>query len=224
VHPLDNPVWHALRGVQRGFAEWNGLAARYEPKVAMFSALPDEPTAKAWHDLEALVGTGGVAVLFRDAVPLFEGWSDLFRIPTRQMVITAADRDCDVELERLAPTEVAEMLELVAETQPGPFAPRTVELGTYLGVRRDGALVAMAGERMHLDGHTEISAVCTRPEYRGRGLASALIRALVGQILSRNEVPFLHVVVENVGAIRVYESLGFTTRRVFDVVGVRAPG
>jgi predicted GNAT family acetyltransferase len=105
------------------------------------------------------------------------------------------------------------MLELVAETDPGPFLTRTIELGDYLGIRSDGALVAMAGERFRLDGWTEISAVCTKPDHRGRGLASQLVGALVASIQARSQRPFLHVLSTNTGAIRLYEEIGFRVRQ-----------
>jgi predicted GNAT family acetyltransferase len=113
---------------------------------------------------------------------------------------------------------------LVGRTHPGPFERRTIELGDYLGVRDEkGALVAMAGMRMRVPGYTEISAVCTDEAARGRGLASALVRDLVGRILDRGETPVLHVMTTNVSAIRVYDQLGFTPRREQDVIGLRPP-
>jgi predicted GNAT family acetyltransferase len=105
------------------------------------------------------------------------------------------------------------MLELVRLTDPGPFLQRTIELGKYVGIRRDGALVAMAGERLHFDGWTEISAVCTAPTYRGQGLASRLVSVLVADIQQRSEHVFLHVLTVNTNAIRLYEGLGFRARR-----------
>jgi predicted GNAT family acetyltransferase len=116
------------------------------------------------------------------------------------------------------------MLALVGRTHPGPFEPRTNELGDYIGMRDDaGTLVAMAGERMHPPGFQEISAVCTDDRFRGRGYASALVRDLCGRIVGRGETPMLHVVKTNVGAIRVYEALGFTIRLEQDVIGLRSP-
>jgi len=105
------------------------------------------------------------------------------------------------------------MLELVARTDPGPFRERTIELGTYLGIRHEGALVAMAGQRLSPPGWTEISAVCTDAAYRGRGLAARLVRAVAAEIHARGRTPFLHAAASNVNAIRLYEKLGFTTRR-----------
>jgi predicted GNAT family acetyltransferase len=115
------------------------------------------------------------------------------------------------------------MLDLVERTKPGPFQPRTIELGAYLGIRRGGALVAMAGERLHPPGWTEISAFCTDPLYRGQGMATRLVRALAAGIRARNETPFLHAAATNTSAIRLYESLGFELRQRTEFVAVRVP-
>jgi predicted GNAT family acetyltransferase len=105
------------------------------------------------------------------------------------------------------------MLALASVTQPGPFGPRTIELGRYIGIRRQGTLVAMAGERMRLDGFTEISAVCVEPAYRGHGFAAELVRSLASSIAAQSEIPFLHVFSSNHAAIALYRKLGFTLRR-----------
>jgi predicted GNAT family acetyltransferase len=123
----------------------------------------------------------------------------------------------------LGPADVPEMLALVERTRPGPFEARTVELGTYLGIRREGELVAMAGERMRPPGWTEVSAVCTDPRFQGQGLGGRLVRAVAVGIRARGEVPCLHAAATNTGAIKLYESLGFVTRRTIDFVGLRAP-
>ena len=215
MHLLDNPVWHALTGPQATVAEGAANARRYVPVVAPFAALPDVPPPSAWDDLAAVTG-GDVAVLFRDDLTAPPGWRELARIPAVQMVaasIEHAPADHAVEVVELGAGDVPQMLALVEETHPGPFEARTIELGTYLGVRDGGALVAMAGERMHPPGHTEVSAVCTASTHQRRGLAAALVSSLATRIITRGETPFLHVVVENVGAIRLYEALGFTVRR-----------
>jgi ribosomal protein S18 acetylase RimI-like enzyme len=223
VHPLDNPAWHALSGPQHHLGERTAGAARYDPAVAPFAALPARPSPAGWRALGELLGPRDVAVLFRDQVPVPDGWQEMFRIPTVQMTGAGAQRGASTRASRLGPGDVDAMLALVHETRPGPFARRTIELGTYLGICEGAALVAMAGERMRLPGHTEISAVCTGERHRGRGLASELVRALVAAIVARGEVPFLHVVAENAVAIRLYEALGFTTRRMVEVVALRPP-
>jgi predicted GNAT family acetyltransferase len=141
------------------------------------------------------------------------------------MVATSVEPAPAADAALLDSDDVDDMLALVGRTHPGPFERRTIELGDYLGVRDgNGGLVAMAGMRMRLPGYTEISAVCTDEAVRGRGVASALVRDLVGRILDRDETPMLHVMTSNVSAIRVYEQLGFTIRREQDVIGLRPPG
>jgi predicted GNAT family acetyltransferase len=118
-------------------------------------------------------------------------------------------------------SHIEDMLALTELTKPGPFSQRTPELGSYLGVREAGQLVAMAGERLRFPGYTEISAVCTHPDYRGRGYAGSLVSALIQRITGREEIPFLHVRNENVGAVRLYENLGFDTRSMMSIAVVR---
>ena len=137
------------------------------------------------------------------------GWERLGNIPGVQMDGSGLEPAPDPEAVVLGPADVPEMLDLVARTRPGPFLTRTLELGTYLGIRRGGALVAMAGERMHPPGWTEISAVCTDPAFRGEGLATRLILAVAHGIRERGETPFLHTSARNTNAIRLYESIGF---------------
>jgi predicted GNAT family acetyltransferase len=139
------------------------------------------------------------------------------------MVASDATGEPDPEAAVLAAADVPEMLELVAATEPGPFFKRTIVLGTYLGLRREGVLVAMAGERMRMEGWTEISAVCTLPAFRGQQFATRLVSDLILRIRTRNERPFLHVLTSNAPAIAVYEALGFTVRRTATIT-VLVPG
>jgi GNAT superfamily N-acetyltransferase len=224
VDPNGNPVWHALAGPQADYAEATGEARRYRPEVSVFCALPDAPTADDWDALRALVGPGEHVFLIRESVDVPNGWIPTFELAGVQMALetTIAPGDVPDHLP-LTHADVPEMTELVSRTEPGPWRPRTIDLGTYLGVRDDGTLVAMAGQRMRPPGFTEISAVCTDPAYRGRGLASGLTRAIAALIESRGERPMLHAATNNETAVRLYRSLGF--RRTRDMVGVqlRAP-
>jgi predicted GNAT family acetyltransferase len=137
-----------------------------------------------------------------------------------QLVAQDLDATGDPEAVALGLADVPEMLELTGRTKPGPFVPRTVELGGYLGIRRAGRLVAMAGERMRPPGFAEISAVCTDEAWRGHGYAARLTRAVAAGIAARGETPFLHAAADNDNAIRLYKSLGFVHRR--DVVFIAA--
>ncbi|MER5775248.1 GNAT family N-acetyltransferase [Streptomyces sp. NPDC002039] len=223
THPLDNPVWAALSGPHRDFAVPGGRAARYRTDANPFAALEDPDDPRAWEDLAALVGPGTEVWLTGLPTPP-AGWETVLAVPGVQLDGSAVPGEPAPEAVRLGAADVPEMLDLVRLTEPGPFLPRTVELGTYLGIRHEGRLVAMAGERMRPPGWTEISAVCTHPEHRGKGLAARLIRAVAAGIRERGDVPFLHAAAGNVNAIRLYTSMGFVLRREPVFIGVRTPG
>jgi ribosomal protein S18 acetylase RimI-like enzyme len=225
THVLDNAVWNALDGRRRAFAELHGRAARFDPEVAPFAAVEDARDPRAWTDLGELVGAGRSAVFLAPPVEPPDGWTVSWRRPCHQLVATDVDvTGPQVELIELGASDVPEMLELIELTQPGPFAVRTFELGGYVGVRDDaGTLVAMAGERLAVDGYVEVSAVCTRPELRGTGFGSALVRAVVAGIRARGDEAFLHVADNNLNALRLYLALGFTERIMADAVILKAP-
>ncbi|NJP43682.1 GNAT family N-acetyltransferase [Actinacidiphila epipremni] len=211
-HPLDNPGWAALTGPHRRFAEFTGSAARYQPQVSPFVAVADLADPRCWADLAVLVGAGNsFALAGPETLP--EGWSTGQSAAGVQLVGTAVEGREDPQARRLGPDDVPEMLDLVARTKPGPFMPRTVEMGAYYGIHREGRLVAMAGERVRPPGYTEISAVCTDEDHRGQGLATRLVLHTAAGIAARGDTPFLHAAAANTGAIRLYESLGFTLRR-----------
>lgn len=220
---LDHAAWAALTGPHSGFAETIGRATRYPPDVSPFAAIaPDSD--RGWADLSRLIGAGGVVALAGEDRPPPPGWEVLWKGVGHQMIDTGLRAEPAEDAVRLTPGDVPEMLDLVDRTRPGPFLERTIELGRYLGIRRDGALVAMAGERLRPPGWTEVSAVCTDPGHQGQGLAARLIRALVGDIRARGDTAFLHVVSSNHNAIRLYEWMGFATRREVTFQSVRAPG
>lgn len=210
---LDNPAYAALCGPHARFAQVSGRARRYPLDVAPFLALPSPPSAQDWRDAADLVAPGTLVAGRYGDVELGDGWQAVDTFDLVQMIgERVSGADC-AEAMPLGAADVSEMLELVARTEPGPFLTRTVELGDYLGIRRDGVLVAMAGERFRLDGWTEISAVCTNLDYRGQGLASRLVGALIAGIQRRSERVFLHVLATNTAAIGLYEELGFRVRQ-----------
>ncbi|GAB2967700.1 GNAT family N-acetyltransferase [Saccharothrix stipae] len=220
--PLDNPAWTSLTGPHARFAQRHGQALRYDPDVATFAALPDRPDADVWSDVAALAGPGAIVPITTPHTPPAD-WDVVERFDAVQLVDDGVRVAEDAEAVRLGVADVPEMLELVERTQPGPFRPRTVELGTYLGIRRDGALVAMAGERLHPPGWTEISAVCTDPAHRGGGLATRLVLAVTAGIRARGEQALMHASATNTSAIRLYESLGFRLRTRFVISLLRVP-
>jgi ribosomal protein S18 acetylase RimI-like enzyme len=209
---LDNPIWSALTTEHQHLARSHGLARRYLPDVSPFAGFLD-PTEDAFADLERLVSPGEhVAFFTASPFDVPGGWQVDRSRWIDQMI-------CDTSLAAppLAPlplgtTDVPEMLELTAATDPGPFLPQTIQMGSYFGIRAsDGRLVAMAGERLQSTAFAEISAVCTLPEFRGRGYARGLVTFLAAQILATGKTPFLHVKSEN-GAKVVYQKIGFRIR------------
>ncbi len=222
-HPLDNALWSSLTGPHAGLAERKGRVARYLPDLAPFASLPDDPTPSDWADLAALAGPGTQLVLPGPSRVPPTGWDLVEGIPGLQLDGSGMAVVADPEAAVLGADDVPEMLDLVARTRPGPFLPRTRLLGTYLGIRRGGALVAMAGERMRPPGWSEISAVCTDPAYRGHGLGGRLMRAVGAVIRERGDVPFLHMSASNQTALRLYEHLGFVLRGRLHFAIVRTP-
>jgi GNAT superfamily N-acetyltransferase len=181
----------------------------------------------SWADLAEVLDPSRRGALFGGDVPsdLPSGWVTVGRIRCPQMLLEtdALTPVVPVPLRRLTPDDVPLMLDLIARTEPGPFRPRTIEMGSYYGHFEGADLVAMAGERLGFDGYTEISAVCTHPDVQGRGFGSALTHHVASEILARGEQPFLHVAEANTGARRVYEKLGFVQRRFVEAVLVQAP-
>ncbi|GAA3226545.1 GNAT family N-acetyltransferase [Pseudonocardia petroleophila] len=210
MHPLDTPVHSALTGTHAPFARRHGSALRYPPEMSIWAAFPDD--ADGWRDAEGF----GTVTTAGDPRTAPAGWECTMLIPGVQYDGSGMAVVPDPEAVVLGPDDVPEMLALVERTRPGPFLERTIEMGTYLGIRDGGALVAMAGERMRPAGWSEISAVCTAPEARGRGLGSRLVRAVGAAIRERGDVPFLHAAADNATALRLYEHLGFTLRRTVE--------
>jgi predicted GNAT family acetyltransferase len=217
MHPLDNIIWKALTTRQHKFAESNGEARRFVPEVSPLAGLR-EPSEAGYESLAGLVGSQGTIGLFLEApYQPHAGWSMVAGAPMPEMVYERAafpfsQSSSDPEIVELSAEDSSDMMELTALTKPGPFGKRTHELGTYLGMRREGKLVAMAGERLKVPGYTEVSAVCTHPEHTGHGYARILMMEVMQRIRSRGETPCLHVREDNVRAIELYERIGFRQR------------
>ncbi|HXS99441.1 MAG TPA: GNAT family N-acetyltransferase [Elusimicrobiota bacterium] len=221
-HPLDRPIWGALRTAHAYMAEGDELALRYPREVSPLAALREQ-SPEAYASLGRLLAPGEAAVLFLTEPPrLPAGWTLVRgggleqRVCERLIEPTRPAPD----VQPLGPADVPEMLALTKLTIPGPFAARTIEFGGYVGVREGGRLVAMTGQRTRPAGFTEVSAVCTHPDARGRGYAEALIAVVSRKIFARGEVPFLGVRPDNEGAKRVYDRLGFKLRTVMHLAAV----
>jgi len=221
MHLLDNPIWTALNTRQQYLAEGGVWARRFPPKVTALAGFP-EPSRQAYAALSRLAD-GVPAALFLDAPPVLpEGWNELRGLPLLQMVYeNGRTVSAQHEWIELSAADVPEMLVLAELTKPGPFGPFTYQMGTYLGIRRQGTLVAMAGERLRVPGFAEISAVCTHPDHAGQGYAASLMSVLIEKMRRQGETPFLHVAGENKRAIALYERLGFRQRYQFHLAVVQ---
>ncbi|WP_328856539.1 GNAT family N-acetyltransferase [Williamsia herbipolensis] len=225
LEALDLPVMGSLRGHHAHLARAVGSAVGFAPGVCSFVAV-DASDPRRWDDLAALLGPGGFADMFSAPDRPPADWEQVFGLDGLQMVhdgsLPAVSSTESVVT--LGPDDLPDILDLVERTRPGPFGPRTPELGVYLGIRDQGELVAMVGHRLRPPGWTEISAVCTAPEARGRGLAAHLLAEQIRLINATGDRPFLHVAQSNSAAISVYERLGFRARSAVSFRGYRVPG
>ncbi len=210
-HPLDRPAWTALTTRQKEFAEGNELAWRFRPDIIPFGAARDNGD-------DAIAALGALSGEFLTLAELYEpnippGFEIFIAAPIVQMLATrpAAPVD-DPRIERLTEADAAGMLELATLTRPGPFTLKAQALGEFYGVRIDGRIAAMAGERMRIEGHSELSGVCVHPDFRGQGLARLLSIFVTRRIVARGETPYLHAWADNTPAITLYEAIGYETR------------
>lgn len=209
--PLDNPIWHALVGPHASLALGDDELRWYPPAIGIFVAAPDAETFD-----RALPSWDGSLAVTMTAEPLLppHGWRKVFHEDYLQMTCTTSvpSSHRPPTIVSLRADDVAAMVALTTMTKPGPFFERTIELGPYVGVRDQGRLVAMAGVRLAFNGHTEISAVCTHPEYQGEGYAQGLVHHLASSVADRGRIAFLQVAQTNLAGIRAYAAVGFQPR------------
>lgn len=213
--PLDRPVWNALTGRQAELAVARGAAVRIDPAYGPFAAARDDGDEAQAALAATLRGPGDrIGVVEREAWPVPPGTCVLGGGDLVQMVFEGATPDAtdDPRIELLGEKDAEEMAALAFATEPGPWGPATHRYGDYFGIRIGGKLASMAGERLRLPGYAELSGVSTWPEFRGQGLAAALIRRVVRGFLARGDQPFLHCYAANAGAVALYEKLGFSVR------------
>jgi len=215
AHPLDRPVWNALTSHWSAFAEGGPGALRLAAPYGVFAALRDG-SQESLAVMAALVpGEGAVALVEAEPPPEIPGTAVAEAHLIWQMAADALTEAPEPAFawEPLSDADGPQMLALATLTRPGPFFERTHQLGAFIGVKVDGKLAAMAGERMRMPGFTEVSGVCTHPDHRGHGYAGGLSRIVAGRIFARGEVPFLHAYAHNTAATGLYETLGFSLRR-----------
>lgn len=218
-HILDRPAWNALRTAHSDLAEGNESALRYPPSIVPFAAAADE-SRESLSVLAAMAAPGEVMALV-EAGPISTppGLTTVVEAELVQMLADGAyDRIIDDRIEPLGERDAADMLALATLTKPGPFTLRAQDLGTFWGIRVDGRLVAMAGQRMRQPGFAELSGLCTHPDFQGRGFGKLLFRYVAGEISARDETAYLHAYTTNTSAIALYEALGFRQRAVMNLI------
>ena len=226
AHPLDRPAWTALSRRQADLAQGGRSAKRFAPDIAPFAGAADR-SDESMIALARLASPDGTLWVVEDEPPPTPpGMIVATLAACEQMVADAIESAAPAPpglVDDLTDDDAAQMLALATLTRPGPFSARTHVLGPFVGVRQGGRLVAMAGQRMKPGRFTEVSGVCTHPDYRGAGYGRLLTQLVTRRILARGETPFLHVYAGNIGAVRLYQSLGFKTRRTVSLTVFARP-
>ena len=204
--------WLALTGPQAAYADKCGCASVYKEGYGHSAGL-SEYTEKAYRDLASIVRPGRVVLILGNGHPIeYPEWKQLDTIKGNMMILETPIDAPDLDYVKLSKSDVAEMVELAKITGlSSDFQPRYIEIGDYYGIKKDNRLVAMAGERIKMKGYTEVSGVCTHPDYRRRGYGRGLTALVSHRIQEKSDTPILQVKEENVGAIRIYEKMGFKT-------------
>lgn len=225
-HILDNPVWEALVSEDKRFNRGTHALAFFPEDVSPFVGM------KHWDDHELamlekeLPADRSFYVMIADRVRIPDCFQVVFTTTLYQMVCTRFQPifDSSLSMRQLGDADVPAMLELTSLTKPGPFLQHTIDFGNYVGIHSDGELLAMAGERLHVNGYTEVSAVCTHPDHLGKGYASHLMSHACETVIQRGNIPFLHVKQDNTRAIAKYEHLGFSIRSAFYFAVIKRRG
>lgn len=217
-HPLDRPIWSALNSGWAAYAQGDARALRLDPDYGPFAAAADLSDASIAALEELAPVAGELWIVEAGALPVPRRTRMLREARLAQMVMESFRDGREMAFETLSEADATEIRALAELTKPGPFAVHTNRLGDFIGIRHEGKLVAMAGERMRIDDYSEVSGVCTHPDHRGQGYAGVLIRAVARRILDRGKTPFLHSYADNAGAIALYEGIGFRTRATINVL------
>lgn len=217
IEQLDNPAWWALHSVDKHFNIGNEVVKYFPANISPFVGIANWDEKHQQELLHYLQADRSFAVMVAESFKLMDALETVFATTLFQLVLETCKTTYTAEMyqtiQPLGDEHISEMLALTALTKPGPFYTNTHAFGNYVGIFQDNQLVAMAGERLHLKDYTEISAVCTHPDFTGQGFGALLVTYLTNTIIAKGQTPFLHVRKDNVGAIRVYEKVGFVVRK-----------
>ena len=222
---LANPVFSALQGGNRAFCLGDDLVKFFPKEVSPFLSVR-EFNAHTFDEIQKWIQPKRTILLaHRHPIDIPKHWLLKFQIIGTQFVYPTPNfQEVDISfIQKLNVTHVEEMIELTRLTKPGPFDERTIEFGNYEGIFSDGKLVAMAGWRMQFENYLEVSAVCTHPDYVGKGYARTLLQSQINSILLQNKIPFLHSRADNTRAIDLYEGLGFVANGPMHFYFVQRP-
>lgn len=214
ISSLDNPVWEALSSKQSNFNIGNEVLKYFASDIAPFVGLKHWDANDLHELIDQLPAQRSFSVMKANKEELPASFEIVFSTPLYQMYcpVLKPVTNNTIIIRCLIKEDVPMMLELTAKTKPGPFYERTIEFGNYLGIFNNNKLVAMTGDRLSLNGYTEISAICTNPDHLGNGYASYLITKASERIIQEGNIPFLHVRTDNLRAIEVYKKMGFEIR------------
>jgi len=208
---LYNPAWEALSSHQSYLNQGNDTLKYFPGDICPFVGVKDWNDADFSRLISSLPANRTFSVPFYKEIHFPDAFEVLFAIPLYQMICTHFHpvENKGIHFVPLTEADVPQMLSLTEQTKPGPFYQHTIDFGNYHGIFDGDKLVSMAGQRLQTDSHTEVSAICTDPEYAGRSFAKILTAHLCSLIINAGKIPFLHVRQDNTSAIGLYKKLGF---------------
>ena len=214
AHLLDNPVWEALSSVDSHFNSGTDTLKFYPETMSPFVGLQNWDESDLQTLITTLPSNRSFSIMKVNEPRLPSQFQIIFSLPLFQLVCLDFKPYSNPShtIQKLESKDIPQMLELTAKTKPGPFYEKTIDFGNYLGIYSGDTLISMAGERLHLNGYTEVSAICTHPDYLGKNYASGLTSMVCQTIIENKNTPFLHVRQDNVRAIEMYKRLGFQIR------------
>lgn len=215
AHILDNPIYNALKTGNKKLSIGEGQVTIFRRDVAPFAGMENNSEG----DFKALTAFGAeinpIVIFTPVKLNIPQNWEVVREFAMLQMVHNGVmpTSPATQQITDLNDSHISQMIALTQLTKPGPFLDRTIEFGNYTGIFEGDKLVSMVGQRMQPFPYIELSAVCTHPDHLGKGCAGILLTEQIKRVIKANGTPFLHVLDDNYGAIKVYERVGFKTRK-----------